>query len=136
MEIYSNSIQEIKLKDCNIDALCVNVPNLEKLNLDYTHKKNDNYLNLFYECIGIKELSIRDNPNIDIKDLDVFEELESLNLLECEIESYESLTSLTMLNEIYINKEVNRECLDFMSGNFKQGDIYTRVYFAKNNHKK
>ena len=76
----------------------------------------------------IKVLNVSNNPINNINPIYHIKNLTSLNLRNTNVENLKEINQLKNLNEIYLDEHVNRQALNFLIGNFKNADIYTKSY--------
>ena len=131
------------------------VKNLEKLEkANFAYNKIEHIENLS-QMKNLAELSLDINPISDIEFVTTGN-LISLNISSCKIDNIskiaecETLESLFLygytqmdlsplynlpkLSSLYINREFDREQLEFLEGNFKLADFYTKIYLVSKKH--
>lgn len=131
--IYSDSLEVLTLDYSKIEDIKVKLPGLMSLVINYNNITEE-LLAEFSNCKNIRRMSFIGSQLPDIQMLNSFRKVSCLRLQEAKTSGFDKLKCFIDLNEIYLDKNVDRSNIDFMYDNFKNGDIDTRAYFAKKRH--
>ena len=132
-KISSVNIEILTLECSEIGEIIVDLPNLKSLVLNYVDI-TENLIYDFGNCKKIDRLSIVGSTLENIEMLVAFKNISCLRMFKAKTSGYEKLKIFTNLNEIYLDENIDRNNIDFMYTNFKNGDMFTRAYFIKKRH--
>ncbi len=123
------NLQSINISSNYISKISGNFSNLEIINCT----QNVIYdINQFLVFPNLKELRLSGNKTL--KNIEGVSKLNNLELLSIEktgIENINELKNIKKLNSIYIDRDVDRDQINFIIDNFKTGDTATKQYVLK-----
>lgn len=124
-------ITTLDLSDNEITGFSGELPKLIEV---YLNSNNITNLDFLVKCDNLIVLDVSGNQIESLDSIIDFTKLEELDIRDNLISQYSLLSKLDNLNSIYLDKDVNRQCIDFIIENFKDGDIYTKQYILKNKY--
>lgn len=131
--IYSDSLKALTLDFSKIEDIDIRLPQLTSLVINY-NIITEKLLSEFNGCKNVKRMSFIGSQLPNIEMLENFKNISCLRLQKTKTKGFDKLEMFTDLNEIYIDKSVDRSNIDFMYDNFKNGDIETKAYFSIKRH--
>lgn len=134
VNIQAYSVKELTLDFSRVSTIQVKLPNVKVLILNYMDLP-PNLIDSFDACKKVERISLIGSRLDSIELLIRFKDVTALRLLKTETSGFDKLSELKNLNEIYLDDEVDRENVDFMCNNFKNGDMKTRAYFIEKRYK-
>lgn len=123
-----SEVEYICLNKNSIISIKGKFPNLIQLKL------HDNNIKSFADIIKIpslKEIVVSDNYLKNVNGVNKFKSLEVIDIRENNIDNVHLLSEMETINTIYMDKDINREQIDFLYDNFKDGDRYTKQYILR-----
>ena len=79
-------------------------------------------------CPNLKKLNISYNEFLTLDGIEQCKELEFLSMKGTNISDIHILSEFENFNTIYLDDDFDRSQIDFMVGNFKNGDTKTKQY--------
>lgn len=105
-----------------------NLENLQELHI------NNNYLNnldVLQSCPNLIRLNLSYNEFDNLNGIEQYQKLQYLDMRGTRINEVSVLSELPEFNTIYVNSDFDRSQLDFMIGNFRNGDTETKQYLLE-----
>ena len=102
-----------------------NLEQLEELDIYSNHLEDFDVLK---SCPNIKRLNISYNEYSGLNGIEQCPDLEFLSMKGTKITDISVLENLHNFNTIYLDNDFDRSQIDFMIGNFKNGDEKTKQY--------
>ena len=102
-----------------------NLEQLEELDIYSNHLEDFDVLK---SCPNIKRLNISYNEYSGLNGIEQCPDLELLSMKGTMITDISVLENLHNFNTIYLDNDFDRSQIDFMIGNFKNGDEKTKQY--------
>ena len=120
LDLGDNSFQEL--------GYMGNLDQLQELHID------DNYLDnleVLQSCPNLERLILSYNQFTSLEGIEQCQKLQYLDIRGTQIEDVSVLSGLSEFNTIYVDDDFDRSQLDFMIGNFRNGDIKTKQYLLE-----
>ena len=102
--------------------------NLQELSIDNNYLCN---LEVLQSCSNLIKLDISYNQFLSLDGLDQCKELQSLDIRGTQIGDISILEEFTDFNSIYVDDDFERDQLNFLIGNFRNGDTKTKQYLLE-----
>ena len=117
LELRSDDITDLKLD---------NLPSLTEANFDKTLITDiDGMLGI----TSIEKLVLTFTPLSDINGISSLNNLKEIRLQGTEVTDLDELSEIDSFNSIYLDKWFDRSRIEFLRDHFREGDIYTKIYF-------
>lgn len=131
--INSTSVQELSVESSNIETSNFDLINLKNLNLNFLDVDEETIQN-FKKSTQIQRLNLVGAKCVNLSNLTIFNSILSLRLTKAEVIDYNNLKDFNNLEEVYLDKDVNRKYIEFMEEKYRKGDIVTSSFFVKKRH--
>ena len=117
LEIRSDNVTELELED---------LPLLTEINLDHT-KITD--LEGILDIPSLEKLILTFTDLTNIDGISRLENLTEIRLQGTAVTELSELEQIEGFNSIYLDKLFDRSKIEFLRDHFREGDIYTKIYF-------
>lgn len=131
--INSTSVHELSVESSNIETSNFDLINLKNLNLNFLDV-DEKTIQKFKNSTQIQRLSLVGAKSVNLSNLAIFNSILSLRLTKAEVIDYNNLIDFNNLEEVYLDKDVNRKYIEFMEEKYKNGDVMTSSFFVKKRH--
>lgn len=145
-----SSISELNLQNCDlvgnidfgeniqIERLIIDdndITSIEGIipNLNYLSVKNNDFTSIssLLKYNKLSELYLTGNYLNNISGIEQLSNLETIDIRENMITEVHELENLSKLTSVYMDYEIDRNALEFMSDHWRNGDVETKKYFLQ-----
>ncbi len=117
LEIRSDNVTEVELE---------NLPLLKEVNFDRLPISD---IDSLLDVTSIEKLVLTYTAITDIDGISKLENLKEIRLQGTAVTELSELEELEDFNAIYLDKWFDRSKIEFLRDHFREGDIYTKIYF-------
>lgn len=117
LEIRSDDVTEVELE---------NLPMLTEVNFDHLPITD---LEGILDIDSIQKLVLTYTDLKDINGISRLKNLQEIRLQGTVVDELDELAEIETFNSIYMDKGFDRSKIEFLRDNFREGDVYTKIYF-------